>query len=316
MAAVSVRDLGAGRMMIDLGFRDTEGLVASYLLPGEEGYTLVETGPTTCRAALGAGLSAAGVDRSEVRRVLVTHIHLDHAGGLGAAAADFPKAAVFVHERGAPHMIEPSRLAASARRAWGPASDLLWGPIEPVPADRIVPLRGGEVLPLRGGELRPIYTPGHAQHHLAFFDTGIGALLTGDAAGVRLEGSPWPRPAIPPPDLDLEALFSSLAEMVRLSPRMVLYSHFGPSTDALRELGSYREEVVAWRETALEAAQVDASVPHVAAALQRVEEARLRSAGSSPAEQPKSELVSGYDLAAQGLLRYFRTHGLLPESPS
>src|SRR5271156_5186480 len=121
MSRGSVRELGAGRMLIDLGFRDTEGLVASYLIPGDLGATLVETGPTPCLPALRRGLDAAGVSPEEVQRIFVTHIHLDHAGGLGAAAAAFPNATLYVHVRGAAHLIDPTRLIASARRAWGPA---------------------------------------------------------------------------------------------------------------------------------------------------------------------------------------------------
>ncbi|MCI4360606.1 MAG: MBL fold metallo-hydrolase, partial [Thermoplasmata archaeon] len=217
-----VRELGAGRMMIDLGFRDAEGLVASYVIPGDSGFTLVETGPTTCLPALRQGLDAAGISPEEVQRVFVTHVHLDHAGGLGAAAAAFPHATLYAHARGVPHMSDPTRLVASARRAWGAAADPLWGIIAPVPASRIVALHGGESFPIRGGELRALYTPGHAQHHVAFLDTGLAAVLVGDAAGVRLEGAPRARPAIPPPDLDLEAMFSSLDAMAALDPKVIL----------------------------------------------------------------------------------------------
>ncbi|MCI4348767.1 MAG: MBL fold metallo-hydrolase, partial [Thermoplasmata archaeon] len=204
MARSRTVELGDGRILADLGFRDEEGLVASYFLPQPEGWTVLETGPTTCQAALLAALSDAGIDRAEVRRVLVTHIHLDHAGGLGALAMSLPNAALYAHREGIAHMIDPTRLAASARRAWGESSDALWGPIVPVPAERISPLSGGERFPLERGELEVIATPGHARHHLAFLDTATGALFTGDAAGVRLPGSWRPRPAVPPPDADLE----------------------------------------------------------------------------------------------------------------
>ncbi len=312
MRLPTARDLGEGRMLLDLGFRDHEGLVASYLLPGEEGFTLVETGPTTCREALRAGLVSAGVDPAEVRRVLVTHIHLDHAGGLGAAAAMFPRARLYVHAAGAAHMIDPTRLIESARRAWGPAADPLWGPITAVPAGRLEVLRGGERLPLKGGALEVVATPGHARHHLAFFDERIGALLTGDAAGVHLEGSWRARPAVPPPDLDLEALFASLETMARLAPQRILYSHFGPATGAVEALRDHRRAVEEWRDAALAAAREDPSVPHVARAIREREEAAAASAGGRPADEDRGALVSGYDLAAQGLLRYFRRRGEIP----
>jgi glyoxylase-like metal-dependent hydrolase (beta-lactamase superfamily II) len=310
-----VRELGAGRLMIDLGFRDTEGLVASYVLPGDGGVSLVETGPTPCLPALRRGLDAAGVSPEEVQRIFVTHIHLDHAGGLGAAAAAFPHATLYVHERGVSHMVDPSRLIASARRAWGAAADPLWGTIVPVPTARLVALHGGERFPVQGGELTAIYTPGHAQHHLAFLDSALGAILVGDAAGVRLEDAPRARPAVPPPDLDLEALFSSLDAMAALDPRVILYSHFGPAPAAVEALHSYRQEVLAWRDAALDAARSDPSVEHVARALQACETERAVAAGAKPSDLTKGEMVSGYELAAQGLLRYLRVRGEIPEAP-
>jgi glyoxylase-like metal-dependent hydrolase (beta-lactamase superfamily II) len=312
MNRTSVRELGEGRLLVDLGFRDMEGLVASYLLPQEDGWSVVETGPSTCLPSLGEGLRAAGIDPSEVRRVFVTHIHLDHAGGLGAAASMFPNATLYAHELGVRHLIDPTRLIASASRAWGPAADALWGPILPVPAARLVPLHGGESFPLRRGELNVVATPGHARHHLAFLDSGISAVLTGDALGVRLEGAPWPRPAVPPPDLDLPALFASLDTIGALEPRVVLYSHFGPSHEAAGDLDAYRSEVSAWKEAALEAARVDPSLEHVTAALRATELRRVAEAGVAPPGSDAGELVSGYEMAAMGLLRYFRTAGLLP----
>lgn len=312
MSATSPRELGDGRQMIDVRFRDSEGLVASYLLPQADGWTMVETGPTTCLPALRAGVSAAGIAPTEIRRIFVTHIHLDHAGGLGAAADAFPEAHLFVHHRGAAHMVDPTRLIASARRAWGAAADPLWGAIAPVPAHRLVALQGGEAFPLQRGELRVLDTPGHAQHHLAFFDTATGAMLTGDAAGVRVEGASQARPAVPPPDLDLAQLFDSLARMAALEPGQIWYSHFGPSRSAVGVLSRYRETVESWRAAALGAALEQPEVDHIARALRATEEARARAEGRPLSDLARAEQVSGYELAAQGLLRYFRTHGDLP----
>lgn len=313
MTEVAVRDLGEGRQMIDLGFRDTEGLVASYVLPLEDGVALVETGPTPCRPRLLEGLRRLGREPEEVRQVFVTHIHLDHAGGLGACADRLPNATLYVHEKGAAHLIDPTRLIASARRAWGEAADPLWGTIAPVPAPRLVSLRGGESFPVRGGELRVVATPGHASHHLSLFDTRRRALLTGDSLGVKLPGDPWPRPAIPPPGLDLELLFRSVDAMAELDPVEILYSHFGPSTEAAADLREYRTEVRAWRDAALAAARTDASVPHIAQVLRETEAARRAAVGRGDAGAGAGEKVSGTELAAQGLLRYFRTHGELAE---
>jgi glyoxylase-like metal-dependent hydrolase (beta-lactamase superfamily II) len=309
-----VTELGEGRLLADLGFRDSEGLVASFFLPQPDGWSVVETGPASCRAHLLEALGAAGISPSEVRRVLVTHIHLDHAGGMGALVEALPNATFYAHREGGPHLVDPTRLIASARRAWGPAADPLWGPILPVPADRLRLLEGGERLPLSGGVLEVLATPGHARHHLSFLDSATGGLMTGDSAGVRLSGAWHARPAIPPPDLDLEALFASLDRMSERAPRRVLYTHFGESPDGTADLASYRSTVEAWRDAGLAAARTDPSVDAVARALRVTEEEASRRAGR-PVGGPdeRGEMVSGYELAAQGLLRYFRTRGWIPE---
>jgi glyoxylase-like metal-dependent hydrolase (beta-lactamase superfamily II) len=311
MATPRVIELGQGRQLLDLDFRDTEGLVAAYLLPEEEGWTLVETGPTTCREPLLAGIDRAGVARADVRHVFVTHIHLDHAGGVGALADALPRATFYAHELGVPHLVDPTRLIASARRAWGAASDPLWGPIVPVPAPRIVALRGGERFPLRGGELRVLATPGHAKHHLAFFDSALRGVFTGDGAGVRLERSDHVRPAVPPPDLDLDQLFSSVDAMRALDPARVLYSHFGPSPDGAADLARYRTVVEEWRDVALAAARERPDPEHVAQRLREHDRPTHAPPGGPTGADDRSTLVSGYELAALGFLRYFETHGLI-----
>ncbi len=297
--------------MLDLDFRDTEGLVAAYLLPEPEGWALVETGPTTCHSALLAGIAEAGVAFSDIRHVFVTHIHLDHAGGVGALVDSLPKATFLAHEVGVPHLIDPSRLIASARRAWGPAADPLWGAIVPTPAPRVLPLRGGERFPLKTGTLEVIATPGHARHHVSFYDDRIRAVLTGDSAGVRLERSSHLRPAVPPPELDLESLFSSVEEMRRRDPRLVLFSHFGPSPDGARDLARYRSIVEEWRDVAFRAAEERADVAFISARLREHEERSLSSEDPESGKVDRESLISGYELAAAGFLRYFETRGLL-----
>ena len=313
MPVPRVLELGEGRQLLDIDFRDTEGLVAAYLLPEDDGWTLVETGPASCRPALLAGIARAGVDPQEIQHVFVTHIHLDHAGGVGALANDLPRATFYAHELGVPHLVDPTRLVASARRAWGAAADPLWGPIVPVPGPRIVALRGGERFPLRGGSLEVLATPGHAKHHLAFFDTRIRGVFTGDGAGVRLERSSEVRPAIPPPDLDLEQLFASVESMRRLDPKLVLFSHFGPSPDGAGDLARYRGIVEEWRDVALAAARERADSDFVTERLREFVRARRERAGAPSPSDERPSLVSGYELAALGLLRYFETHGLIAQ---
>jgi glyoxylase-like metal-dependent hydrolase (beta-lactamase superfamily II) len=308
----AVIELGRGRMLLDLDFRDTEGLVASYLLPGAEGWMLVETGPTSSLEHLRRGLARAGIAPEEVRQVLVSHIHLDHAGGLGAVARWLPHATMYAHRAGVAHLVDPTRLVASARRAWGASADPIWGAIVPVPPDRLVALEGGERLPLRDGALEVLATPGHARHHLAFLDGPSRALLTGDAAGVRLVGQASARPAVPPPDLDLAALFDSLDRMRAVGPEQLWYTHFGPVAGGAELLAEYRREVERWRDVALRSARERPDVEYIAAALRSAEEVRDRAEPRVPQPRARGELVSSYAMAAQGLLRYFRTHGELP----
>jgi glyoxylase-like metal-dependent hydrolase (beta-lactamase superfamily II) len=314
VARPRVLELGEGRQLVDIDFRDTEGLIAAYLLPEEDGWTLIETGPSSCREALLAGIRYAGVAPEEVRHVFVTHIHLDHAGGVGALADALPNATFYAHELGVPHLVDPTKLIASARRAWGAAADPLWGTIVPVASPRIVPLRGGERFPLTGGEITALATPGHAKHHVSFFDSAIRGLFTGDGAGVRLEHSSRVRPAVPPPDLDLEQLFASLELMRQTDPALLLYSHFGPSPDGASDLVRYRGVVEEWRDVALAAAR---EKPEADFITQRLRAHDLESRGSispgGPAPEDRATLVSGYELAARGFLRYFETHGYLTQ---
>ena len=311
MSEPTVEELGEGRLQLDLRFRDHEGLISAFALPGTDGWTLVETGPASCRTAFAGALTRAGIAPADVVRVLVTHIHLDHAGGLGGIADLLPRATFYAHVEGVPHLVDPSRLVMSARRAWGPAADALWGPIVPAAPSRLIGLKGGEKFAVAGGNLEVIATPGHARHHLSFFDTRTRDLLAGDSAGVRVRGLWRPRPAIPPPDLDLDLLFESLGRMATWDPRRILYTHFGAAKGGADELRRYRATVTEWRDVALEAARQSPTVEHVAAGLREYEEKAAAAANAAPPNEDRGSMVSGYDLAAQGLLRYFEVRRML-----
>src|SRR4051794_39692723 len=167
--------------IIDLGFMETEEIIASFLLTGEGPAAIVETGPTTCLENLMRGLEERGVAPENVEKVFVTHIHLDHSGASGHLTQLLPNATFYVHEVGYPHLVDPSKLLKSAARLYGEENmDKLFGEAQPVPKDRLVKLEGGEEIEAAGGLLAAHYTPGHAYHHLAFYEPRSGALFTGD----------------------------------------------------------------------------------------------------------------------------------------
>jgi glyoxylase-like metal-dependent hydrolase (beta-lactamase superfamily II) len=208
---------------IDLELLGVEGAIACYLIPADEP-TIVDPGPTTTLDRLTDELADRGVGERDLRHVLLTHIHLDHAGATGHLLERFPHATVHVHEDGASHLVEPDRLVASTRRTFGDAHDELWGEMKPVPAERIRPWRPGAGEPWKG--MRPVPTPGHISHHLAYLDERDGTLFAGDAMGIVLSGGPS-HPPTPPPAVDLGAWSETLEEIGQIGPERFGVTHFG-----------------------------------------------------------------------------------------
>ena len=203
------------------------------------GDVLIDPGPGSCLETL-----LEALDGREPKALLLTHIHLDHAGASGSLARRFPDLQVFVHERGARHMVSPERLIASARRLYGDDMDRLWGAFEPVPADRLQVLQGGERLVFGDRRFEVAYTPGHASHHVSYLCDGTA--FTGDVGGARV----WPdAPAIPPtppPDIDLEAWHSSLELIAGWRPEQIAMTHFGASEDVSGQLEQVSERLDRW----------------------------------------------------------------------
>ncbi len=218
---------GAEPRMIDLLHGGRERVIGAWLV----GDVIVDPGPASCLERLLAGLGGR-----EPRALALTHIHLDHAGASGSLARMFPRLEVWVHERGAPHLADPSRLLASAGRLYGERMDELWGEMLPVAAERLRVLRGGE----RVNGMRVEYSPGHASHHVTYLHEDSGTAFTGDVAGVRIGDGPVIAPT-PPPDIDLPAWERSLEGVERWRPRRLALTHFGAVEDAGGHLARMRE---------------------------------------------------------------------------
>ncbi|MCP2013029.1 glyoxylase-like metal-dependent hydrolase (beta-lactamase superfamily II) [Deinococcus sp. HSC-46F16] len=220
--------------VIDLHFQDQPGVIASYVLDTGDGLALVDVGPGSTLGALEAGLSERGASLSDVRHVLLTHIHLDHAGAAGTVLERVPRARAYVHERGAAHLSRPSRLLASAAQIYGDQMERLWGEMRPIDQGRLTVLSGGEGLRLGHLEGEALYTPGHAVHHLAYH---LGDdLFVGDVGGIRLDARQTPRAPTPPPDIDLPAWRRSVEVLRARDARTLALAHFG----------TFRQEAAHW----------------------------------------------------------------------
>ena len=240
--------LGHEVFQIDTRMAGYDGITAGYLIRGDRP-CLVETGTAPSAPVIRDALAGLGIGPGDLATVVVTHIHLDHAGGAGDIAAMFPAAQIVVHRRGARHLADPSRLMASARMVYGDALERLFGVLAPVPAERIVALDDVGTVDLGGGRrLDSHYSPGHAKHHVGLVDSETGDLYVGDAAGVYLPDTGDVRPATPPPDFDLETALASVRKFAALRPSRLLFSYYGPVDRVDEILDRSAEEITVWVE--------------------------------------------------------------------
>ncbi|NBC00938.1 MAG: MBL fold metallo-hydrolase [Bacteroidetes bacterium] len=231
---------------VDLQYQQTPRLIATAALPTAEGLLLVDPGPTTAIDGLLDGLSAHGYALEDVHAVLLTHIHLDHAGATGTLVKRHPELQVVVHRIGAPHVHDPSRLLRSARRIYGDAMDRLWGAVAGVPEDNLNVVRGGETLTFAGRVLDVAYTPGHAVHHVSYFDRLSRTAFVGDVAGMRIPEAGYIMPVTPPPDVDVPRWLDSIATVEGWQPETLFLTHCGPSPDPQAHLEVMAERLQAW----------------------------------------------------------------------
>jgi glyoxylase-like metal-dependent hydrolase (beta-lactamase superfamily II) len=291
---------------LDLEFQGTPHVIAAFLVHGPAGPVLVETGPSSTLPVLLAGLERRGVRPPDVRDVLVTHIHLDHAGAAGWWARQ--GARVVVHSVGAPHLVDPSKLIASATRIYGERMEALWGAIPSAPADRVHAVGDGAIVDAGGLRFRVVETTGHARHHHAFV---LGdAAFAGDSTGILLPGQRWIDLPAPPPEFDLPAWRKTLARLRGLGLRTLYRTHFGPTSSVENDLNAFErvlERGAQWIREMLESGlERDAMVAEFCAKMR----SWATESGASTADIAAYELANPRAMAVDGIARYWKGSGL------
>ena len=298
--------LAAGLDYVDLNFLGVPEVIATAVLHHASGVALIDPGPSTTHQNLETSLRTRGISIADVRQILLTHIHLDHAGVTGALVRENPAIEVLVHERGAPHMIDPSKLLASAGRLYGADMERLWGDFVPVPAARVRILKGGEHIVAGGRDLEVAYTPGHASHHVSYFDAASRVAFVGDTAGIRRTGRDYIMPPTPPPDIDLDAWRGSEDRILSWEPDTLFLTHFGPFHGARTHFQDMTQRLEVWNGI-VRRLLADPGLDELARQQVFVDEALLdlkRKLGEQEAE--RYGRAGRLDYSWQGLSRYWR----------
>ncbi len=283
---------------IDLHLQGHAEQACAGLIPTRTGYILVDCGAESTLARLQEGIAALGLEPAGLRAIMLTHIHMDHAGAAGALAELVPEAPVYVQgEKGAPHLKRPERLLNSARRLYGPAFDELMGGMRPVGERQVRELGGGEKLLIDGRRLEVIATPGHAWHHLAYADAETGIVFTGDSAGLREPGAAEVLPYTPPPEIDLESLRASIERLRAARPRALLLTHFGFVDEPEEHLEKFSRGLAEWSEIAR---------PIAAGPLDLVPAGELFKLRVCPDGRHPFSATTDVAHCGQGLVRYWR----------
>ena len=279
--------------------------IATALLESHGHRAIVDPGPGSTLTTLRKELGAHGVSVKDLEAILLTHIHLDHAGSSGALVKENPRVAVYVHKLGAPHMMDPSKLLASAARLWPDSLEQLFGEALPVPASNLRILEGGETITLGSRRIEVAYTPGHASHHVSYFEDLEGVAFVGDTTGIRIEGHPYVMPATPPPDIDLGLWDSSFAAILERKPKRLFLTHFGFSENPVAHIAQFRERLDRWMEITekiLQTAKSDAEAMDCFVATMREEIGE-----HLPAKEVEQYVATaGLNLSFLGLARHAR----------
>jgi glyoxylase-like metal-dependent hydrolase (beta-lactamase superfamily II) len=287
---------------LDLNFQGRPQAIASYLIRTGDAVVLIESGPGSTLASLEAGLAQKGLSPPDVTHVLLTHIHLDHAGAAGWLANQ--GAEIYVHPVGAPHMLNPEKLLASATRIYGDRMDSLWGEFLPVPEDRLVVPKDAEAIKIGNAEFIPLHTPGHAEHHYAYIFEDV--CFCGDVGGVRIPGYPYLRVPMPPPELHIERWHASLDRLRAAKPGRIAPTHFGLYDDPewqLDEVEKGLNVVSRWLEGVMVS---DPSIEELRGAFTEWMVAEAERAGLSEEVLKAYEVANPPGMSADGLMRYWK----------
>ena len=297
--------LASGLSYFDLHFRRVPRVIATAVIHGPGGVALIDPGPSSTLPALRAELAQAGLTMGDVRVLLLTHIHLDHAGACGTLLRECPGLRVYVHERGAPHMVDPGKLLASAARLYGDAMDELWGEVAPVPAESLVVLKGDERISVAGRDLKVAYTPGHAAHHVSYFSAESRIAFVGDTAGIRLNPGGHILPPTPPPDIDLERWRESFARIGRWGADTLFLTHFGPHSHPATHLAEMADHLE-WASSLVKASLAREGTDEEREAWFAEEIRRELRRSASDADAHAYEVAGRFDLSWRGLARYWK----------
>jgi glyoxylase-like metal-dependent hydrolase (beta-lactamase superfamily II) len=291
--------------LLDVNWTGRPRSIAAALLESDGQRAIVDPGPGSTLATLRELLQSRGIGVADLNAILLTHIHLDHAGATGSLVRENPRLAVYVHQLGAPHMSDPSKLLASAARLWPDTLQELFGETLPVPAENLRILQGGETLKVGARKLDVVYTPGHASHHVSYFDDAEGVAFVGDTTGVHIENAPYILPATPPPDIDLEIWDKSMDTILARRPARLCLTHFGYSDHPAAHIAEFRERLHRWAEVA---AECQRSAPNEAAALETfvARSRREMQERLGDAEAEHHAFTAGLNLSFLGLARYLR----------
>lgn len=291
--------------ILDTNWTGRPRSIGCALLESDGHNTVIDPGPESTLGTLREQLHFRGISVIDLNTILLTHIHLDHAGATGSLVRENPQLTVYVHKNGAPHMVDPAKLLSSAARLWPDTLQVLFGDTLPVPAANLHILEGGETLRLGARKLDVEYTPGHASHHVSYFDDSSGVAFVGDTTGIRIEGGPYILPATPPPDIDLGVWQSSFATILARRPARLFLTHYGFSDNPTEHIGEFREHLNAWAalaEEVLRSSPDESTALHTFVA--KCHNEMEQELGAVEAEH--HAFTAGLNLSFLGLARYIR----------